>query len=105
MTKAERIRNLAEKHPEWSPKQIAAQCDCGDSYVRVVLRQRTLPGGRSKSDLSYAARILAEHGKCPSAFFVTRRRHADHEYRERKNAYFRDWRARKKAERQVSAPA
>jgi len=95
MTKAERIRKLAVQHPEWSTKQIAAKCDCGDSYVRTALRQRV--GGRqSEHDRRYRERFAKEHGLSHSGF----------RYRndEKCRAYQRDWRARKKAER-ASAPA
>lgn len=46
MTKAQRILNLAAKHPDWSTKDIAAKCDCRPEYVRVVLGQR---GGSTMS--------------------------------------------------------
>lgn len=120
MTKAERIRKLAEKHPEWRPKQIAALCDCLPSYVRVVLRQRTLPGGMSESDIRYDAKIRSEHGTSARCFFAMRKYRSDPEYRAKsiaaavrwrrennkyRNEYLRAHYARKKAERAASAPA
>lgn len=61
MTKADRIRALAQKHPDWSPVQIGKACDCGDSYVRVALRQRQ-GGTAAKADIAYKAKIKAETG-------------------------------------------
>ena len=103
MTKAERIRKLAEKHPEWSTTQIAARCDCLPSYVRVVLRQR--PGGSraSQSDRDYYQRNRETYLARAARNYEKNR--SDPEFRERKNAYFRDWYARKKAEREASALA
>ncbi len=49
MTKADRIR----KHYEdgfLTVQEIARLVGCGDSYVRVVARQRVLPGGESIHD-------------------------------------------------------
>ena len=100
MTKAERIRKLAEQHPEWSTKQIAAKCDCLPEYVRVVLRQR-VDGGTSAADLRWRAanpeRLRAILRGCGERY--------REKNRERVNANWRARYHRKKAERQASAPA
>jgi hypothetical protein len=58
MTKAEKIRRTAKAHPQWGCTRIGKACDCADSYVRVVLRQRNVPGGRSKYDLAWRERNM-----------------------------------------------
>lgn len=52
MTKAQKIINLAAKHPDWSTKQLGEACDCRPEYVRVALRQRA-GGKKSKADRRY----------------------------------------------------
>lgn len=99
MTKAERIRKLAEQQPEWSTKQIAAKCDCLPSYVRTVLRQR-VEGCASEHDRRYLKKFVEQHG-WPN----TIRYRSDPEFRDRRKTYQRDYYARKKAEREASAPA
>jgi hypothetical protein len=63
-TKAQRIIDLAAKHPDWSTKQLGAACNCRPEYVRVALRQRK--GGPSKADQTYAAKIIAKYGLVPA---------------------------------------
>jgi hypothetical protein len=79
MTKAEKIRRTAKKHPNWSMIQIGDACNCADSYVRVVLRQRG-PDGMSDSDRRYRARP---------------------EYRAQASGYQRAWYRRQKAKREA----
>jgi hypothetical protein len=57
MTKADRIRQLAQEHPDWKTGQIGKACDCRPEYVRVVLRQR-VEGGKSEIDRRYEASSL-----------------------------------------------
>jgi hypothetical protein len=52
MTKADRIRQLAQEHPDWKTGQIGKACDCRPEYVRVVLRQR-VNSGMSEIDRRY----------------------------------------------------
>lgn len=59
MTKADKIRALAKKHPEWSTAKLGDACGCRDSYVRTALRQR-VNGKRSKHDLAYLASPLGQ---------------------------------------------
>ena len=75
MSKADRIRKCAAKHPLWSTTRIGEACDCGAEYVRVVLRQRV--GGKSKNDRRYLDRFVAEHGVVPT----TVRYRADPDFR------------------------
>jgi hypothetical protein len=82
MTKADRIRATAKKHPNWTTVQIGDACDCSDSYVRVVLRQRG-PDGISDCDRRYRARP---------------------EYRAKANGYSRAWYRRQKAKREATCP-
>jgi hypothetical protein len=58
MSKAEKIRRTAQAHPEWGCTRIGAVCDCSDSYVRVVLRQRAAPGGKSRHDIAWRERNM-----------------------------------------------
>jgi hypothetical protein len=117
MTKADRIRATAKKHPSWSTAQIGEACDCSPEYVRVALRQR-VNGSPSRADLNLAARLLAEHGvgsfthlryrtdpefrKAHIAKCTRRQRErlqTDPAYRERMLAY---WRARYRKQREAS---
>lgn len=50
-SKAARIRALYAQGV--STREIADQVDCRPEYVRVVARQRVLPGSVSVSDLAY----------------------------------------------------
>jgi hypothetical protein len=59
MTKADRIRQLAQEHPDWKTGQIGKACDCRPEYVRVVLRQR-VGGGQSDIDRRYDASPLGQ---------------------------------------------
>jgi hypothetical protein len=81
MTKADKIRATHKAHPDWTTIQIGDACNCADSYVRVVLRQRNVPGGQSASDRRYRARP---------------------EYRAQAAGYSRAWYRRKKAEREAA---
>jgi hypothetical protein len=60
MTKAEKIRKLAAQHPDWGCTRLGRACDCNDSYVRVVLRQRIK--GRSPSDHRYDEKMKERLG-------------------------------------------
>jgi hypothetical protein len=52
MTKVDRIRRIAQEHPDWKTSQIGKACDCRPEYVRVVLRQR-VNSGMSEIDRRY----------------------------------------------------
>lgn len=80
MTKAEKIRRTARKHPDWSTIAIGVVCDCSDSYVRTALRQR-VDGRKSASDARYDEKFKAEHGLLPASARNKRRYHNDPEYR------------------------
>jgi hypothetical protein len=84
MTKADLIRRTANAHPGWGCTRIAQACDCRDSYVRVVLRQRV--GGKSKSDIAYKERFKAEHGIYPNSARNKVRWHTDPEFRAKRYA-------------------
>jgi hypothetical protein len=62
MTKAAKIWATYRKNRKLSTKQIAEICDCGDSYVRVVLRQRPPEGGSSEIDRRYREKVAARVG-------------------------------------------
>ena len=81
MTKADKIRALAKRNPSLTTAQIGARCGCLPNYVRVVLRQRVLPGGRSKSDIKYNEAYKAEHGVYPITTRFMKRYHSDPEFR------------------------
>jgi hypothetical protein len=68
MTKAEKIWAAHRKHPKWSDAQIGAACNCRDSYVRVVLRQRPEGGGQSEIDRRWRRKREAEIGMPLSTF-------------------------------------
>lgn len=65
MTKAEKIRRTAKAHPDWGCTRIGRACDCTDSYVRVVLRQRVV-NGQSDIDRRWRAKFKAQHGLTPN---------------------------------------
>jgi hypothetical protein len=58
-TKADRIRQLAQEHPDWKTGRIGKACNCRPEYVRVVLRQR-VGGGTSEADRRYRASPLGQ---------------------------------------------
>jgi hypothetical protein len=78
-TKADKIRATAKKHPTWGCTRIGKHCDCADSYVRVVLRQRV--NGISEADRRYRSKP---------------------DYRRMANSYVRTWYWRQKAKREAS---
>jgi hypothetical protein len=59
MTKADKIRATAKKHPDWSTTRLGHFCDCKPEYVRVVLRQR-VDGGVSEIDRRYRGSDLGK---------------------------------------------
>jgi hypothetical protein len=85
MSKAENIRRTAKAHPDWGCTRIGEACDCSDSYVRVVLRQRA--NGKSKGDIAYKERFKAETGIYPNSARSTVRWHTDPEFRATRYAY------------------
>jgi Zn-dependent peptidase ImmA (M78 family) len=114
MTKADKIRATAKKHPSWSTARIGEACDCSPEYVRVALRQR-VNGQPSRADLNLAARLLAEYGvsththlryridpEFRKAYIAANARRqkariqADPAYREQRNAYWKAYRAKKR---------
>jgi hypothetical protein len=116
MTKADKIRATAKRHPNWSTRQIGDACDCSPEYVRVSLRQR-VDGQPSRADLNLAARLLAEHGVATHTHLRYRtdpefrkayiaanarreklRKATDPAYRQQRNAYWKAYRAKKAQE-------
>lgn len=88
MNKAQRIRDTAKLHPDWTTGQIGAACDCRPEYVRVVLRQRVC-GGASEIDKRYLAsplgkaqrqRLLARIEPKRAAYDATLRSTGDREF-------------------------
>jgi hypothetical protein len=88
MTKSDKIRATAKKHPSWSTKEIGEACDCSDAYVRVALRQR-VGGQMSDIDRRWEAKFKAENGITKTAH----RRRRDPEFRKRLDERARQWAA------------
>jgi hypothetical protein len=104
MTKADRIRATAKKHPRWSTARIGEACDCSPEYVRVALRQR-VNGCASRADINLKNRLLQEHGvgSCSHLRYLQdpeyrRRKLADHAQRWRNDEEFRERRKRQNRE-------
>lgn len=94
MTKAEKIRKIAKQRPNWSTSRIGQACDCSDSYVRVVLRQRG-DGGMSEHDKRWRTNNWQRYLEYSRANHQ-RRYHSDPEYRERRLRANREAYARRK---------